>query len=254
MVLPLKMSDTEKRGRLAVMEAAISASLSHPNIVRTFTYSLIPMRNQNSNPPSQMYSAPQLPTGHYTDPADSSPLSEKPTLSKDGTLGLGRSLSGLQLGAVFAFEVQIILELCDLGTLQSALDAGAFCNSAGPDSVNYLAVLDIAIDIAKGMLHLHSCNIIHSDLKPCNVLLQSASKDPKGCIAKVCDFGLSITKLNSTETHVSGHVQGTLTHMAPEVIVRGTQSNAADVYSFGITLFEVYSGKRAFEGVHQVRM
>ena len=124
------MSDTEKRGRLAVMEAAISASLSHPNIVRTFTYSLIPMRNQHSTPSSRENSASQLPSGQCTHLADSSPLSQQSTSSGDRVFGPGRSLSSLQLGSVFAFEVQIVLEFCDLETLQSALDSGAFFISA----------------------------------------------------------------------------------------------------------------------------
>lgn len=102
------------------------------------------------------------------------------------------------------------------------------------------------------MKHLHSCNVIHSDLKPCNVLLQSSQDEPKGFTAKVCDFGLSINKMSNNETHVSGHIQGTLTHMAPEIITSGKQSNAADVYAFGISLFELYSGELAFRGIPQV--
>jgi serine/threonine protein kinase len=46
--------------------------------------------------------------------------------------------------------------------------------------------------------------------------------------AKISDFGLSL-KLNQVETHVSNMFQGTMTHMAPETLLDGQQSNAADV-------------------------
>ena len=61
-----------------------------------------------------------------------------------------------------------------------------------------------------------------------NILLQGQPDEPRGMVAKVADFGLSV-QMNQTETHVSGLYQGTLTHMAPEVLLNGAQSNAADV-------------------------
>ena len=64
-----------------------------------------------------------------------------------------------------------MLEYCDLGSLQSQLDAGAFLLSPASASVdaaaalNYLAVLEVASDVARGMLHLHDLDIMHCDLK-----------------------------------------------------------------------------------------
>eukprot|EP00951_Prasinocladus_malaysianus_P042563 scaffold518017_cov42-Prasinocladus_malaysianus.AAC.1 len=68
-------------------------------------------------------------------------------------------------------------------------------------------------------------------------------------MAKVSDFGLSI-KLSSEDTHLSNVFSGTVTHMAPEVHLAGQVSKAADVYAFGILLYEAFSGKRAFEGMN----
>jgi serine/threonine protein kinase len=59
-------------------------------------------------------------------------------------------------------QVRLVLEYCDKGCLRDALDCGIF--KLGPDGVNFLAVLDTAADVAKAMLHLHSCNVLHSDL------------------------------------------------------------------------------------------
>ena len=64
------------------------------------------------------------------------------------------------------------------------------------------------------MLHLHSLNVLHSDLKARNVLLATAGGDGRGVVAKVGDFGLSL-KMDHTETHISHVYQGTMTHMAP---------------------------------------
>ncbi len=55
-----------------------------------------------------------------------------------------------------------MLEYCDKGCLRDALDEGAFMADQG---LNYPAVLEVAADVAKAMLHLHSLNVLHGDLK-----------------------------------------------------------------------------------------
>ena len=54
-----------------------------------------------------------------------------------------------------------MLEYCDLGGLREALDQGAFMTH----TLNYHAILDTALDVAKAMCHLHAMNVLHSDLK-----------------------------------------------------------------------------------------
>ena len=60
-------------------------------------------------------------------------------------------------------QVKIVLEWCDCGSLRDALLQGAFQTPSS--TVNYPAVLETAIDIASGMMHLHASSILHSDLK-----------------------------------------------------------------------------------------
>jgi serine/threonine protein kinase len=67
------------------------------------------------------------------------------------------------LASLPSLQVRLILEFCDGGTLREALDRGVFKLPNG--GVNYLAVLDTAADVCKGMLQLHALNVIHSDLK-----------------------------------------------------------------------------------------
>jgi serine/threonine protein kinase len=80
------------------------------------------------------------------------------------------------------------------------------------------------------------------------VLLKSAGGDDRGFVAKVSDFGLSM-RIDPSETHVSNFYQGTLTHMAPEVLMYGKLGFASDVYAYGIILWEMYTAQQAFKGI-----
>lgn len=60
-----------------------------------------------------------------------------------------------------------------------------------------------ALDVARGLRHLHRNRIIHGDLKPHNVLLRLSPADARGFVAKVADFGLSV-RMRGSQTHVSG--------------------------------------------------
>ena len=230
MILPVNLSG--KKERMALMEAAISSSLVHNNTVKTHTYSIKPIREKrlsSSDQIQQSSDAPRLRAG----------ISQLPDS--------GPSYIFSEASQLTAFEVQIVLEHCDMGTLRGALNAGIFHPSSSP---NYPAIVDVALDIVQGMQHLHSCNIIHADLKASNILLKSSPDSSKGFDAKVADFGLSIAKVDADETHVSNMMQGTTNHMSPECLMTGQQSNAGDVYSFGITLFELFTAAQAFRNIH----
>jgi len=88
--------------------------------------------------------------------------------------------------------------------------------------------LNIALDTARGMDYLHGVNIIHRDLKPHNLLLGESWN------TKVADFGLARTKIATTMTKV-----GTPRWVAPEVLREEHYSEKADVYSFGVILWEL---------------
>ena len=87
-------------------------------------------------------------------------------------------------------------------------------------------------------------------LPRCDTLCQSCQKNQ--IIIFLCpqisDFGLAV-KMNMNETHISGAHDGTLTHMAPEVLLEGKQSKSADVYAFGLVMWEIYTGGRVFSDV-----
>lgn len=96
------------------------------------------------------------------------------------------------------------------------------------------ALLKVAIEVSKGMTYLHQNNIIHRDLKAANLLMDENEA------VKIADFGIARVQ------HQSGIMTaetGTYRWMAPEVIEHKPYSHKADVFSFGVVLWELLTGK-----------
>lgn len=141
----------------------------------------------------------------------------------------------------------IIQEFCDLGTLISAVESGWFRKERKIDALPELAViLPTLLDIADAMAYVHGKSIIHADLTGRNVLLASGS-NPRGFVAKICDFGISRMKENMDVASMCS-VMGTVTHMPPELLSDCKLSPATDMWSFGVLGWEAYHGKRCYCG------
>ncbi|KAK1303084.1 Cysteine-rich receptor-like protein kinase 2 [Acorus calamus] len=98
----------------------------------------------------------------------------------------------------------------------------------------------IIVGTARGLSYLHEnpkARIIHRDIKASNVLLDSK------LLAKIADFGLA-RSFSEDKSHISTAVVGTLGYMAPEYVAHGQLTEKADVYSFGVLLLEIISGKQ----------
>lgn len=117
-------------------------------------------------------------------------------------------------------------EYCEGGSLLSLLS----------DPTRFYEYLPIALDIAQGMAFLHKKCVIHRDLKPSNILL---TRDHR---AKIADFGMSINNHGQELTAETG----TYRYMAPEVIRHESYSSNADVYSFGICLWQLITREIPF--------
>eukprot|EP00884_Botryococcus_braunii_P015128 jgi/Botrbrau1/23616/Bobra.55_2s0011.1 len=95
---------------------------------------------------------------------------------------------------------------------------------------------ELALDISRGLAYLHSQRVIHMDLKSGNVLLTS------GGLAKVADVGMAHI-LAESRTHGSNLEMGTFAYTAPEIILYGKGGWSADIYSLGVILWELVTGK-----------
>lgn len=103
--------------------------------------------------------------------------------------------------------------------------------------------MNIAIGSAEGIAYLHhhaTPHVIHRDIKGSNVLLDSDFN------AQVADFGFA-KLIPDGATHVTTRVMGTLGYLAPEYAMLGKASESCDVYSFGILLLGLASGKKPLE-------
>ncbi|KAG6774776.1 hypothetical protein POTOM_022145 [Populus tomentosa] len=105
-------------------------------------------------------------------------------------------------------------------------------------SLSLQCLLRVAIDVSKGMHCLHQNNIVHRDLKSANLLM-----DENG-VAKVADFGVARVQ---DQSGVMTAETGTYRWMAPEVIEHKPYDHKADVFSFGIVLWELLTGKLPYE-------
>jgi beta-lactam-binding protein with PASTA domain/tRNA A-37 threonylcarbamoyl transferase component Bud32 len=105
------------------------------------------------------------------------------------------------------------------------------------ESLRYFAPVLSAMSAA------HKSGILHRDIKPENILI---SKDGR---VKIADFGLAKgAQLGSTLTVESSVILGSVSYLSPEQVQRGLSDMRSDVYSLGIVLFEMLTGKKPFDG------
>jgi serine/threonine protein kinase/Tol biopolymer transport system component len=102
----------------------------------------------------------------------------------------------------------------------------------------------VAIQIGEALQEAHSKGIVHRDIKADNIMLTSKGQ------AKVMDFGLAKLKGSLKLTKTSSTV-GTLGYIAPEQIQGGEVDARSDIFSFGVLLFEMLTGKLPFRGEHE---
>jgi serine/threonine protein kinase/tetratricopeptide (TPR) repeat protein len=107
--------------------------------------------------------------------------------------------------------------------------------------------LRYAVQIGEALQEAHSKGIVHRDVKCENIMVNSRSQ------IKVMDFGLAKLKGSLKLTRTSSTV-GTLAYMAPEQIQGGTVDARSDIFSFGVVLFEMLTGKMPFRGEHDAAM
>lgn len=101
--------------------------------------------------------------------------------------------------------------------------------------------------IAHGLAYIHAKGIIHRDLKSENIMLNGQS------VPKIMDFGLSKSALMATMTH-TGASMGTLGYISPEQITGSHADQRSDIFSFGVILYELVTGRLPFSGDNEIAL
>ena len=138
-------------------------------------------------------------------------------------------------------NITIFIDYMEKGTLSDILEKEQ--HSLLPLDFDNTKRQMILVGISRGMMILHKNNVIHRDLKPENVLLDNDYKP------LITDFGLSKIFTSQNSQSQSMATCGTYAYMAPEVIEGNRFSTKADVYAFGILMYEVVTGTSAMKSM-----
>jgi len=147
------------------------------------------------------------------------------------------------LAKTYQGQLWIVQEHCHLGSLRDFLRRDKGRAARGRARMTNQQRVRIATGVASGMLYLAGQGVVHGDLNCNNVLLTRV--DDELC-AKVADFGIARNTTAWGCSHRFTETQGTLSHVAPELMREGKLSAAVDVYAFGILLHELFTGTAAY--------
>jgi serine/threonine-protein kinase len=110
-----------------------------------------------------------------------------------------------------------------------------------PNLLPPLKVMSIVERVADALSYAHSMGVVHRDIKPANIMYEPESDTPK-----VTDFGIArVTDSSKTKT---GMVLGTPSYMSPEQLAGKKIDGRSDLFSLGVTLYQMLAGKLPFEG------
>ncbi|WP_091080349.1 Stk1 family PASTA domain-containing Ser/Thr kinase [Microlunatus sagamiharensis] len=128
----------------------------------------------------------------------------------------------------------IVMEYVEGETLRDVVNAHA--------PLDPLAALDLLEPVVSALAAAHDAGLVHRDVKPENVLLGARGK------VKVADFGLAKAISSQTQTATQGLLIGTVSYLPPELVTTGVADARSDVYSAGVVLFELLTGRKPHSG------
>jgi serine/threonine-protein kinase len=135
----------------------------------------------------------------------------------------------------------LVMEMIEGHTLREYLNEQG--NLSIKDGIKFLLPVLSALSAA------HKIGIVHRDIKPENILISKEGR------IKIADFGLAKGPLlGGTMTAESSVILGSVSYLSPEQVQRGVADSRSDIYSIGITAFEMFTGKKPFEGDQPIQI
>ena len=135
----------------------------------------------------------------------------------------------------------LVMELIEGHTLREYLNEQGRLNFA--DGIKFL------LPVLSALAAAHKIGIVHRDLKPENILISREGR------IKIADFGLAKgPTLGGAMTAESSVILGSVSYLSPEQVQRGVADSRSDVYSVGITAFEIFTGKKPYEGAEPIQI
>ena len=117
------------------------------------------------------------------------------------------------------------------------------------DSFQPEEIIELGVQVAEALDYAHRKGIVHRDIKPSNIIVQ-----PDGHI-KITDFGIAhIEDPEATQQTQAGEILGTPAYMSPEQVLSQPVDGRSDLFSLGVILYELATGKRPFQGENLAAM
>ncbi|GLI59181.1 hypothetical protein VaNZ11_001013 [Volvox africanus] len=261
-----RLSTVKRRSRLQALmrgarELAVLTTISHPNIVQVYSYcTRVVVREEEPGmvklemPPEGMQAQAPLCTALIMEYCDMGSLAD--------CIDTGNFAKAARAAAATLLRQQQQQQPVPARAPRRSSSGSATSSAASTaGSAAMCAVYLTLVEVALALRHLHSMKLVHCDVKPANVLLRSSATDPRGFTAKLTDFGF-VNLAAQGEASVGGWVGagsdqgkpgaadyepvGTVTHMAPELLQGCTLDPSLDIYSFGILMWEVYTGRAPY--------
>lgn len=102
--------------------------------------------------------------------------------------------------------------------------------------------IEILMDAGRGLRHAHDCGVIHRDVKPSNIRITDEGD------VKILDFGIAKSSAMASKLTQTGITMGTAAYLAPEQIQGANVDPRTDIFSFGVLMYELFTGVKPFTG------
>ncbi|MBE7055678.1 MAG: Stk1 family PASTA domain-containing Ser/Thr kinase [Ruminococcaceae bacterium] len=133
----------------------------------------------------------------------------------------------------------IVMELLEGETLKH------YMNSKG-GKLSRREAANFSMQICRALEHAHSKHVVHRDIKPQNIVLTESGK------IKVADFGIARAANNSTTVNSLSYAVGSAHYLSPEQARGGYTDHRSDIYSLGVVMYEMFTGKLPFDAEESV--